>query len=97
MSKLRELKCTDENGFDKTEYGFKCPGCNVFHYVPVKSLEKPVWDFNWNLERPSFNPSLLLKLNGFTCHLFVRDGKIEFLKDCTHDYAGMVVPLPDLD
>ena len=28
------------------------------------------------------------------CHSFVRNGKIEFLGDCTHDMAGQTVDLP---
>jgi hypothetical protein len=30
------------------------------------------------------------------CHLFVRDGKIEFLGDCTHELAGKTVPMEPL-
>lgn len=29
------------------------------------------------------------------CHSFVRDGRIEFLGDCTHKLAGQTVDLPD--
>lgn len=31
----------------------------------------------------------------FVCHSFVRDGKIEFLGDCTHKLAGQTVELPE--
>lgn len=31
------------------------------------------------------------------CHSFVRDGRIEFLSDCTHKLAGQTVDLPDID
>lgn len=31
------------------------------------------------------------------CHSFVRDGKIQFLSDCTHALAGQTVELPELD
>lgn len=31
------------------------------------------------------------------CHSFVRDGRIEFLGDCTHALAGQTVPLAPLD
>ena len=31
------------------------------------------------------------------CHSFVRDGKIEFLNDCTHRLAGKTVELPDIE
>lgn len=30
------------------------------------------------------------------CHSFVRDGRIEFLSDCTHALAGQTVDLPEL-
>lgn len=30
------------------------------------------------------------------CHSFVREGKIQFLGDCTHALAGQTVELPDL-
>ena len=29
------------------------------------------------------------------CHLFVRAGMIEFLADCTHEFAGKTVPMED--
>lgn len=31
------------------------------------------------------------------CHSFVREGRIEFLSDCTHELAGQTVEIPDLD
>lgn len=31
------------------------------------------------------------------CHSFVRDGRIEFLGDCTHSLASRTVELPDLE
>ncbi|QVW28609.1 hypothetical protein pEaSNUABM8_00112 [Erwinia phage pEa_SNUABM_8] len=31
------------------------------------------------------------------CHSFVRDGRIEFLSDCTHALAGQTVDLPELE
>lgn len=31
------------------------------------------------------------------CHSFVRDGKIQFLADCTHVLAGQTVDLPDFE
>lgn len=30
------------------------------------------------------------------CHSFVRDGRIEYLSDCTHALVGQTVPLSDL-
>jgi hypothetical protein len=31
------------------------------------------------------------------CHSFIKDGKIQFLGDCTHELAGQTVNLPDWD
>lgn len=30
------------------------------------------------------------------CHTFVTDGMVQFLGDCTHQFAGQTLPLPDL-
>jgi len=29
----------------------------------------------------------------WTCHLFVKNGQIEYLPDCTHELAGKTVPM----
>lgn len=31
------------------------------------------------------------------CHSFVRDGKIEYLSDCTHEFAGQTIELEDVE
>ena len=31
------------------------------------------------------------------CHSFVREGRIEFLGDCTHELAGHTVELPNIE
>lgn len=30
------------------------------------------------------------------CHSFIREGKIQFLSDCSHELAGMTVDLPNI-
>lgn len=30
------------------------------------------------------------------CHTFINNGMVQFLGDCTHQYAGQTLPLPDL-
>ena len=55
--------------------------------------------FDGNLEAPTLSPSLLVKHNWgeartpYVCHSFVREGRIEFLSDCTHPLAGQTVDL----
>jgi hypothetical protein len=82
-------------------YLFYCPGCKEVHPYCTKSpTDQPKWMFNNNPEKPTFAPSLLLKRSktdyegcGPRCHLFVRDGMIEFCGDCEHDLAGKTVPM----
>ena len=31
------------------------------------------------------------------CHSFVTDGKIQYLSDCSHQYAGQTIELPESD
>lgn len=33
----------------------------------------------------------------YRCHSFVKDGKIQFLPDCTHELAGQTVEIPEWD
>jgi hypothetical protein len=57
------------------------------------------WQFNGDVEKPTFTPSLLAfnspPPNG-RCHSFVKDGRIQFLGDCTHELKGQTVDLPDI-
>jgi len=77
---------------------FKCPGCGHCHGVwtnPAKPNEMTGAHWRWNGDRykPTFEPSILSR-GEHTCHSFVRDGKIQFLTDCTHAMAGQTVDLP---
>lgn len=80
-------------------WSFWCPGCDELHVPRVD------WTFNGDLDRPTFSPSILVTGRMWRgdpaieveerCHSFVRDGRIEFLGDCTHALAGQTVDLPD--
>lgn len=109
------------------EFYIKCPGCKGLHIFTVgydspADMEKakairgdgkaPVWTFNRNLGRPTFQPSMLVTWGGWenkdsngrlisnvpkgVCHSFVTDGKIQFLNDCTHALKGQTVDLPEV-
>jgi hypothetical protein len=64
---------------------------------------RPKWVFNGDPAKPTFSPSILVHTHwgperrSVVCHSFVRDGRIEFLPDCTHALAGQTVDLPDVD
>lgn len=78
--------------------------------------------WNGSLDKPTFQPSLLVRsghhglshqpgddcwctfkarggdtsFSCYLCHSFIREGRIEFLTDCTHPLAGQTVDLPDI-
>lgn len=68
-------------------YNFYCPGCECYHGF------NNTWDFNGDMEKPTVSPSLLS--SPVRCHLFIREGNIEYLTDCEHKLAGQIVPLRD--
>lgn len=74
-------------------YTVNCPACGCAHQFNKR------WSFNGDFKRPTFHPSMLVKsataTNKTICHSFVKDGKIEFLGDCTHALKGQTVDLPD--
>lgn len=87
-------------------YCFDCPGCGFLHQIADKNYQGPghKWDFNGNLDKPTFAPSYLLwsdhpetKKRMLTCHSYIREGQIQFLSDCTHSYAGKTYDMPDVE
>jgi len=63
------------------------------------------WTFNGTLDQPTLSPSILVRWREWNadgsetnhaCHSFVRDGRIEFLGDCTHALAGQTVDLSEI-
>jgi hypothetical protein len=84
----------------KTHYSIKCPACKVRHVLNDK------WDFNGDYNKPTFTPSLdytggrynrdesYTKLH---CHSYIKDGKIQFLNDCSHDMKGQTVDLLNVE
>ena len=81
------------DGGEAMGWAFWCPGCDEPHRVPRDGR----WTFDGNWERPTFSPSLLSWADypdgRRCCHLFIRDGHLEFLGDCTHALAGQRVPM----
>lgn len=47
----------------------------------------------YNAEHPNDKASF----HCYLCHSFVRQGKIEFLEDCSHALAGQTVDLPPME
>lgn len=90
----------------------RCPGCGQGHYLTtaeansnIDDRQGPIWDFNGNLDKPTFSPSILSQwpwhnedgsVTNHICHSYIKDGRIQFLSDCTHSMAGQTIDLPDL-
>lgn len=91
---------------------FWCLGCKEYHQINTD--EKIKWDFNGDMEKPTFSPSYLTwrdpkpdvdpkydkdgkYRNGFRCHSYITDGKIQYLSDCTHELAGQTVDMIEGD
>lgn len=97
---------TDDRMILLDEHGVK----SALLYIPglpthvLISLEgpHPVWSWNGSKDKPTFYPSILTRLPWGTerreirNHVFVRDGQISYLSDCTHEYAGKTIDLPQL-
>jgi hypothetical protein len=90
---------------------FFCPGCNEHHGIITNrgATGGPVWDFNGDLDRPTVSPSILVTWPANPdaseefkewrterrCHSFIREGKIQYLSDCTHELAGQTIEIPE--
>lgn len=78
---------------DEDKWLFTCPGCNCLHSFGHN------YSFNGDVVRPTFLPALLFGavtagVPGVRrCHLYVADGHIQFLADCTHTLAGTTVDM----
>lgn len=80
-----------------------CPACDAIHQCDDR------WTFSGSRERPTFRASVLVhavertadSVPGYEgrprCHSYVTDGRIEYLSDSTHAFAGQTVDLPDWD
>ena len=84
------------------EYMFYCPGCQEHHCVWTDKRDgvNP-WQFNGDVDKPTISPSILVNKghanpNAHVCHSFIRDGKIQYLFDCTHSLAGQTVELENI-
>jgi hypothetical protein len=68
-----------------------CPGCEEMHPLP------DTWRFDGDLESPTFHPNFRHSWgDNAICHYNLLGGVLWFCADCTHDLAGLKVPLPDL-
>jgi hypothetical protein len=89
---MKMTRLQGEDGKPSTRFAFFCPACQYGHWIDTAPGR---WTFNGDMEKPTISPSVLTVGIEPRCHSFVRDGKIQFLGDCTHKMAGQTVDLPD--
>lgn len=87
---------------------FFCPGCGYDHPYHVgpqcrearaDGSHAPLWTWNGSFDAPTLNPSLLVfgMVPEKRCHIFMRDGKIQFLSDCFHRLKGQTIECPEYE
>ena len=94
---MRVINEVVNNNREVIGYSMHCPGCDHMHIVWTNRPDAPQWKWNGSFEKPTFSPSLLLTApyhgdpKRRRCHSFIREGRWEFLSDCTHNMAGKTV------
>lgn|SRR5574343_92638 len=84
-------------------YLVECPGCKMAHAIHTARYSSPRWEFDGNMESPTFSPSILVRWDEGTppvyhvCHSYIIKGQWQFLSDCTHALAGQTVPMIDVE
>ncbi len=86
-------------------YAHWCPGCKGRHFFNLYADDNPggaKWDFNGDIYRPSFSPSMHIKITDHDtrqqetlCHYYLREGQLQFLSDSGHELKGQTIDLPD--
>lgn len=100
----RDVPC--EPG-EATHVWLRLPGPLEYRRLPVilrgKRDGTPCWSWNGDTEKPTLKPSILSKAPygpekiEIRCHSFVNDGQVQFLNDCSHEFAGQTLDLLDVD
>jgi hypothetical protein len=74
---------------------FYCPGCKCSHGVPITGRQ--AWAFSGTDDCPTLFPSLrIIGRDGVSsCHLWVTNGKLQFLPDSQHEFKGQFVDMED--
>lgn len=94
--------CPGCGGYHVFTIGFKDEAERQKHIQNRSDKKEHVWTFNGDLDQPTFAPSMLYSSGGWkgeplkVCHSYVRNGRIEFLNDCTHGLKGQTVDLPQI-
>lgn len=77
---------------------FYCVACDTLHSV---TLAPHAHYFNGNLEYPTIRPRVNLKYGACEeerqqCHFTLISGELKYFSNCTHEYAGKTIALPEI-
>lgn len=91
---------------EATHVQFRLPG-------PISNIRLPVlvgmsktragtncWSWNGDVEKPTIRPSILNDFrphDPLVNHIWITDGQVIFLGDCSHELAGQTLDLLDVD
>lgn len=78
------------------------PTCILPVMIGGRREGTPNWTWNGSVEFPTVKPSILSRggnenAREMICHSFINDGKIQFLSDCTHEFAGQTLDLLEVE
>jgi len=61
----------------------------------------PNWTWNGSVDSPTVKPSVLTRgrdeRGEHICHSFINGGRVQFLSDCSHEFAGQTMDLIDVE
>ena len=97
LEKFRDGEATCDADAKEIGLMFFCPGCQTGHSYRIKGTG-PVWEWNGSMTSPTFMPSLLVwgSRPGKRCHLYLREGVVEYLSDCSHALKDTKYVLPGI-
>lgn len=97
--KLRNGEFIEASLKTATHLKLRFPGPSGTMYLPVclNSKEEKSWLWNGDVYAPTLTPSVCTRMghadHETICHSWVREGRVEFLGDSTHEHAGKTLDL----
>ena len=71
---------------------FWCAGCKSYHWIDKR------WTVTTGGAGPTVRGSVRVRIrDDQLCHLFIADGNVRYLGDCTHGLKGQTVPLEEFE
>lgn len=105
--KARPVKIIKGEGYvdcpveEATHVAIRIPGPSGLLHLPVMLSGTREGTGNWtwdgSTDKPTLRPSVLITGHNFRCHSWVNDGQVQFLSDCSHEYANQTHDLLEVE